>query len=158
MATDLGIQKHTDFCSEVETISMEGDRSAAAHSLMALAWHLNPQQAPVRPFHSGQTTGLLTHMRDVACLCVGAALKPAAVHFCSYVLSIRDLRSGEQRYMIAEHIIICHGILGRFYQPQVLHSTTAAHCTAQNGSCMACSADTLQACENLNAHTHLQQG
>ena len=60
MATDLGIQKHTDFCSEVETIRMEDDRSAAAHSLMALAWHLNHQQAPVRPLSSGQTTGLLT--------------------------------------------------------------------------------------------------
>ena len=32
MATDLGIQEHTDFCSEVETIRMEDDRSAAAHS------------------------------------------------------------------------------------------------------------------------------
>ena len=63
----------------------------------------------------------------MTCLCVVAALKPAAVHFCSYVLSIRDVRSGEQRYLIAEYIIICHGILGRFYQPQVLHSTTAWH-------------------------------
>ena len=87
-----------------------------------------------------------------------AALKLAAVHCCSYVLSIRDLRTGEPRYLFAEHIIICHGILGRFYQPQVLHATTAAHCTAQHGSCMACSADTLQACRHLNAHTRLQQG
>lgn len=94
----------------------------------------------------------------MTCLCVVAALTPAAVHFCSYVLSIRDLRAGELRYLIAEHIIICHGILGRFYQPQVLHSTTAAHCVAQNGSCMACNADTLQACGHLNAHTRLQQG
>ena len=65
MATDLGIQEHTDFCSEVETIRMEDDRSAAAHSVMAIAGHLNHQRSHVRPTSSGQTTGLLKHMREV---------------------------------------------------------------------------------------------
>ena len=38
---------------------------------------------------------------------------------CSYVLAIRDVRTGDVRHLMAEHIIICHGILGRQYLPQV---------------------------------------
>lgn len=33
---------------------------------------------------------------------------------------IRDVITEEERHILAKHIIVCHGILGRQYQPQVL--------------------------------------
>ena len=38
---------------------------------------------------------------------------------CRYVLATRDVGTGDVRQLMAEHIIICHGILGRQYLPQV---------------------------------------
>ncbi|BDA43875.1 probable tRNA-specific 2-thiouridylase MnmA at C-terminar half [Coccomyxa sp. Obi] len=61
MAVDLGIDKHTDFCGEVETIRQQGD---------------------------------------------------------DYLLVIRDVNTKEERHVLAKHIIVCHGILGRQYRPE----------------------------------------
>ena len=60
---------------------------------------------------------------ECACSTCHRPILRAHCLWCSYVLSIRDLRSQEERHLVAEHIIICHGILGRQYLPQASSHT-----------------------------------
>ena len=46
----------------------------------------------------------------------------------SYLLIIRDTRTGGVRHLLAKHIIVCHGILGRQYLPVVRFCMHDLHC------------------------------
>ena len=37
----------------------------------------------------------------------------------SYLLVIKDVRTAEERHLLAQPIVVCHGILGRQYLPEV---------------------------------------
>ena len=41
------------------------------------------------------------------------------MHMRSYMLVIKDVRTAHERHLLAQHIIVCHGILGRQYLPEV---------------------------------------
>jgi hypothetical protein len=53
---------------------------------------------------------------------------------CRYLLVIRDTRSGAVRHLLAQHIIVCHGILGRQYLPEVCFCTVLLRPLAWSGA------------------------
>lgn len=50
---------------------------------------------------------------------------------CSYLLVIKDVNTKEERHMLAKHIIVCHGILGRQYRPEVVFMHMLSHSCRQ---------------------------
>ena len=61
------------------------------------------------------------------------------MHMRSYMLVIKDVRTAQERHLLAQHIIVCHGILGRQYLPEVRprHSGTA-HTLPSHGLQLLC--------------------
>ena len=41
---------------------------------------------------------------------------------CSYLLVIKDVRTGSIRHLLARHVIVCHGIMGRPKTPEVWYT------------------------------------
>ena len=70
---------------------------------------------------SSRATSALLHLAAAcpALFLLEKALTRSSYFPHSYLLVMRDTQTGGVRHLLAKHIIVCHGILGRQYLPEV---------------------------------------